>query len=154
MPGFSKCKGGEGWLGTQAHHSQHVILDPLEGPHDGEHDGVEGADEGRYHEADKGSLLRDQQHEAREHELARKLDRLPPVPGRFVLPVEEGGGPGQRSRRLGLQRLVASGEERREEDQRAGGPEDDETDGEGGDGSVIVGAALDARVLPHVGDLL
>ena len=99
MPRFSKCKGGEGWL---AHHGQHVILDPLEGPHDGEHDGVEGADEGRHHEAKEGALLRDQQHEAREHELARQLNRLPPVAFFLVLPVEEAGGPRQGIRPLGL----------------------------------------------------
>ena len=68
--------------------------------------------------------------------------------------MEEGGGPRQSIRRLGLQRLVASGEERREQDQRTNGPEDDEADGEVGDGLVILGVALDARVLPDVGDLL
>mmetsp|Transcript_47469 Transcript_47469/g.153759 ORF Transcript_47469/g.153759 Transcript_47469/m.153759 type:complete len:415 (+) Transcript_47469:2055-3299(+) len=68
--------------------------------------------------------------------------------------MQEASGARQSSPRLLLQRLVAGGEERREEDQRAGGPEDDEADGEVGDGVVLLGAALDTRVLPHVGDLL
>ena len=109
----------------------------------------------REEEAHRLNLRRhDEEHDAGEKQPAAHLDHLPPEARRLVLAVKESGGPRQSIRRLGLQRVVASGEERREEDQGADRPEDDEADGEILDGLVILGAALDARVLPHVGDLL
>ena len=104
--------------------SKAIVLHPLVGPNDGEDNGVEAAGDRRHHEAAKGVLLRDQQHEARQHELARQLERLPPEVGQLVLLVEEGGRPCQSIRRLGLQRLVAGKKEGRVEDQRAGGPDE------------------------------
>ena len=105
------------WDGRRAHHGEDVVPEPLVGLDQGDHDGVARTHEHRHDETNKGVLLLgNQQHEARQKELAGQIGRLPPVPVPFVLPVKEGGGLRQRVRRLGLQRLVACEKKGRVED--------------------------------------